>query len=108
MQGDPLAMVAYGIGIILLIKRLKLTDPDVTQPWYAYDAGALGTFNNMASYFNSLKHFGPGCGYYLKLWKITLIVQQNNLELGKKFGLRHGLKVCTGQRYLGSFIGDEN
>ena len=43
-QGDPLYMVAYGIGIILLIKRLKSTFPDVTHSWYAGDTGALGTF----------------------------------------------------------------
>ena len=41
-QGDPLDMVAYGIGILPLIKNLKAEFTDVTQPWYADDAGALG------------------------------------------------------------------
>ena len=43
-QGDPLDMFAYGIGILLLIKELKAEFSDLTQPWYADDAGALGKF----------------------------------------------------------------
>ena len=43
-QGGPLAMIAYGIGIITHIKNLKREIPDVTQPWYADDARALGMF----------------------------------------------------------------
>ena len=64
MQGDALAMVAYVIGVLPLIKRLKLAYPDVTQPWYANDAGELGTFDNMELYFNLLKRFVLGRGYY--------------------------------------------
>ena len=64
MQGDPLAMVAYGIGIILLIKRLKAAYTNVTQPWYTNNDGAPGMFNNTGLYFNTLKIFGPGCIYY--------------------------------------------
>ena len=33
IQGGPLAMVAYGIGALLIIKCLKSTYPDITQPW---------------------------------------------------------------------------
>ena len=36
-QGDPLAMIAYGIGILPLINNLKREIPDVTHPWYAED-----------------------------------------------------------------------
>ena len=47
MQGDPLAKVSYGIGILLLIKHLKVTHPDVMHPWYAAYAGALGVFDHL-------------------------------------------------------------
>ena len=43
-QGEPLAMFAYGVGIIPLNKLLKAEFPDITQPCYADDAGALGMF----------------------------------------------------------------
>ena len=42
-KGDPLAMIAHGIVIPPLIKNLKREIPDITQPWYADDAGALCT-----------------------------------------------------------------
>ena len=53
-------MVAYGIGILLLIKIMKVEFTDVTHPWRADDSGALVTFKNIELYFNSLKLFGPG------------------------------------------------
>ena len=60
MHRDPLVMVTYGIGILLLIKNLKAEFPGVNQPWYAENAGALGTFARVESYFNSLLRHGPG------------------------------------------------
>ena len=37
-----------------MIKRPEAEYPDITQPWYEDDAGALGTFNNIGLYFNLL------------------------------------------------------
>ena len=31
----------------------------------------------------------------------------DNLGLGELFGAHHGFKVCTGTRYLGSYIGND-
>ena len=64
MQGGPLSMVTYCILSILPIKRLKADYTDVTQPWYADDSSALGIFDNIGLYYNSLKRFFPGRGYY--------------------------------------------
>ena len=55
MQGDPLSMVAYGIGILPMIKQQKVSFTDVTQLWYSGYASALGMFANVELYFNSLK-----------------------------------------------------
>ena len=49
-QGDPLAIIDYGIYILPLIKNLKWVIPDVTKPWYADDAGALGKFAKLETY----------------------------------------------------------
>ena len=50
-QGGPLAMIAYSISIIPLVNNLKQEIHDVTQPWYDDDAGALGTFMRLETYF---------------------------------------------------------
>ena len=50
---------------------------------------------------------GPGRGYYTELSKSVLIVRPENLEAGKEFEAYHGFKVCTGARYLGGYIGDD-
>ena len=102
-------MVAHGIGILPSIKNLKAEFPDVTRPWYAGDAGALGMFARVEAYFHSLERHGPGRGYLPELSKSVLIVHPDNIEAGKLFGSRHGFKVCMGARYLcGSIKDDES
>ena len=91
-------MVAYGIGLPPLIKRLKLAHTDIAQPWYVDDTGALCTLDNIGLYFNSLKRYGLGHGYYPEPSKSVVIVHLDNLAAGKYFGLCHGFKVCTGAR----------
>ena len=103
-QGDPLAMIAYSIGILPLIKNLKREIPDVTQPWYTDDAGALGMFAIIDTSFNSLTRQGPGRIYYPEPSKSVLIIHLENLEAVKEFRERHVFKVCTGARYLGGYI----
>ena len=72
-------MFAYGILVLPIIKCLKSANHDVTQLWYADDYGALGTFDNMELYFNSLKHNGMERGYYPNPTKIILIVHTENI-----------------------------
>ena len=84
-QGDPLAMITYGISILPLIKNLKRAIPDVTQPWYADDAGALGKFVIIETYFDLMTRQGLGRGYHPEPSKRLLIVRLENLEAGKVF-----------------------
>ena len=63
MQGVPLSMVAYGIGVLTLIKQLKAPYPEFTWDWYADNAGSLGTYDNIELYFNSLRKIVPVHGY---------------------------------------------
>ena len=61
-QGDPLAMIAYGIGILPLIRYLRRYHPCVTQAWYADDAGAGGGFGDIMDHFRDLQLRGPAWG----------------------------------------------
>ena len=69
-QGEPLDTITYGIEGIPMIKRMKAAYTDITQPWYADGTSALGTFNNIGFYFNSLKLSGQGRGYLPNLQKL--------------------------------------
>ena len=60
-QGDPLAMITYGIGFLPLIRELWDAHPHVTQPWYTDDVGAgvnLGTSWNTSRTFMQGGHRG--------------------------------------------------
>ena len=83
-------MIVYKIVILPLIKNIKQEITDVTKPWYADDAGALGTFARIEIFFDLLTHQGPGRGYYPEPPKSVLIVRPYNLEAGKVFGACHG------------------
>ena len=100
-QGCPLSVVAYAIGVLLLIKLKKSVYPGVNHTWYVDNTGALGTYDKIELYFNFLNKSGLGCGQYPKPPKIVLIVHLHNIASRKDFGLRHGFKVCTGMCYLG-------
>ena len=106
-QGGPLAMIAYGIVILPLIKNPKREMPEVTQLYYAYDSGDLGIFARLETYFDLLTRQGPGRGYHPKPTKSVLIVCPENIEAGKFFGARHGFRVYRGVRYLVGYIRDD-
>ena len=107
LKGEHVKMIAYGIIILPLFKNTKQYIPDVTQPWYADDAGALGTFARLKKYFDSLTRQGLGRGYHPIPSKRVLIVRPENLQAGKLFRSRHGFKECTGARYLEGYIRDD-
>ena len=39
-QGEPLTMIAYGIGVLPLIRELQGAPPRVTHLWYTDDTGS--------------------------------------------------------------------
>ena len=51
-QGDPLAMILYGLGMLPLMLMLKAAVPSALQPWYADDAAIGGNFDEVMQVFN--------------------------------------------------------
>ncbi len=49
-QGDPLAIVLYGIVLVPLVKILQHTFPDIMQPWYADNSALMGRHGANAKY----------------------------------------------------------
>ena len=105
-QGDPLAMIAYGIGVLPLIRELQGAHPRVTQPWYADDAGAGGTFQQILEHFRDLQEWGPARGYYPEPTKSILVVAPGNVARAEEHFRGLGIRVVTGHRYLGGYILD--
>ena len=99
-------MIAYVIGVLPLIRELRNSHPLVTQPWYAGDAGAGGTFQQVQENFRDLQARGPARGYYPERTKSILVVALGNFARAEEHFRGLGIRVVTGHRYLGGFIGD--
>ena len=106
-QGDPLAMIVYGVGMLPLVEKLEEEIPDIVQPWYADDAGAAGDYENIAKYFELLVSEGPARGYFPEPTKSILVVQPENVERATAALSHLGFTICTGARYLSGHIGTD-
>ena len=106
-QGYPLAIIAYGIGVLPLIRDLWDAHPQVTQPWYDDDAGVGGYFEQILAHFRDLQVRGPPRGYLLDPTNNILVVAPWNMARAKEFFQGMGLKVVTGSLHLGVFVGDQ-
>jgi hypothetical protein len=108
-QGDPFAMIAYGVGMLPLVRKLKELNQLLTQSWYADDACAAGTFDRILSMFHDVSRIGPDYGYYPNASKSILVTHPDNMVAAHHFfNVTHrlGFKISTGHRFLGGFIGD--
>jgi len=61
--------------------------------------------NDLEKYFELLKDNGPSYGYTPQPHKCILVTSDRNLSSAKQKFERYGMKVVTGSRYLGGFIG---
>ena len=105
-QGDSLAMITYGIGVLPLIRDLWDAHPRVTQLWYADDLGAGGTFERILSHLWDLQARGVPRGSFLEPTKNILVVAPRNVARADEFFREMGMTLVTGTRYLGGLIGD--
>ena len=79
-QGYPLAMIAYGIGVLPLIREVWDAHPRVTQPCYADDAGAGGGRSSWCRRTSGIcRRGGPARGYYPEPTKSILVVAPGNV-----------------------------
>ena len=99
-------MIAYCIGVLPFIRELRNSHPRFTQPWYADDSGAIGTFQQILENFRDLQARGPARGYYLELTKIILVVALGNVARAEEHFWGIGIRVVAGHQYMGGYIGD--
>jgi hypothetical protein len=76
-QGDPLAMVMYGLALLPLIKEIRPGEGDrLVQSWYADDGQAVGRCGRLRKWWDELVALGPEYGYYPRPNKTVLVVKR--------------------------------
>ena len=100
-------MISYVIRVLPLIRELRGAHPRATQPYYTDDAGAGGEFTNILEHLRDLQARGLDRGYYPEPTKSILVVAPGNVSRAEEFFRGLGIRVVTGHRYLGGYIGDK-
>ena len=115
-QGDPLAMVMYGLALLPLIRAIRPNEGEGVQSWYADDGQAVGRFAMLRKWWDELVRLGPRYGYYPRAVKTVLVVKRasQRQEADEAFDGTGVRIVGTGDpgdvggaRDLGAAIGSE-
>uniref|UniRef100_A0A1X7SXG4 Reverse transcriptase domain-containing protein n=1 Tax=Amphimedon queenslandica TaxID=400682 RepID=A0A1X7SXG4_AMPQE len=104
VQGDPLSMFMYAVATLPLIRSLSDSSPCL-QLWYADDSSALGAFDSIKSWLDSLSTTGPLFGYHPEPRKSYLIVKEATFDHATALFEDYGVNVVTSRRFLGGVIG---
>ena len=64
-QSDPLSVVIYALGTTPLIIKVDKLVESATQCWFADDADAGGSLQNLYSWWKILAHEGSQFGYLI-------------------------------------------
>ena len=112
-QGDPLAMILYGLSLTPLIKKLQLENhttpiPTPLQPWFADDSAIISHPTQTAKFLSSLLKYGPSYGYFIQPEKSFHICPITEETEAKQIFTSHGINInyVRGHEYLGSFLGE--
>ena len=109
-QGDPLAMVMYGLALLPLIRKLNLdtsNSDDWVQSWYADDGQAVGKLRKLREWWDLLVQEGPKYGYYPQAAKTWLVVKPAMQAQAAEVFEGTGIKIAEegGKRDLGAAVG---
>lgn len=101
-------MIGFGLSSLYLIRDLGRRHLSEYQTWYADDAGIGGKFEDLKAYYASLVDRGRSWGYHPEASKSILVVSEGNEARAIKSFEGYEFKICTGTRYLGGFVGEED
>lgn len=104
-QGNPLAMILYGLALIPLVEQLQKAFPDVILPFYADDAGMSGQVSCIAAAMKLLDVLGPAQGYYPEASKIIFVAKPEDMAWSKEVLLEFNYKYTDRNQYIDEFIG---
>ena len=104
-QGDPLAMVLYGLTLLPLTEALQEAEPTVLQPWYPDDTAAIGWVLRIARFMKMLKFLGPHRGYFPEPAKSIIICKPEHRKAVETALAEFNFRYEEGHHYVGGFIG---
>ena len=106
-QGDPLAMILYGIDLIPLAEYIQAAVLSVLQIWYADSSAFAGKASGIKRCMEILIRMGPTHGYHLEPAKSISIGKPEHEARAKDILQEFNFQYTVGARYIGSFIGSE-
>ena len=83
-QGDPLAMAMCALAIKPLNDRLRNSEPNARQVWFADDVTAAGRLATLHKWWQLVTTIGPEFRYNPNASKTHLVVKPKLLEKPKK------------------------
>ena len=102
-QGDTLAMVIYGVGLLPLINFVSTSNR--VQKWYVDDGNAVGKIDDLVETLKQPKTPGPFFGYVTKR---HLITKSEYIPIAIEKFKDLDVEVVAGHRVLGSVIGSND
>ena len=77
---NPLGMAMYALAVNPLINKLLELLENTSQVWFADDATAASTCQQLCTWWDDLLGYGPSFGYYPKAYKTLLVVKEEYAE----------------------------
>ena len=103
-QGDPLSMAVYALSTLPLIS--KRSQPNLTQTWFADDAGGEASLQVLHQWWTALSEVGPRYGYYVNPPKTWVLVKEQFKDSAQELFGKYGIQITTqGRPLLGAPIG---
>ena len=104
-QRDPLAMLFYALSTLPLIRKLPCSN-SLQQAWYADDASASGTLNDIKKWWSALVKEGPNFWYFANPAKSWIVVKEDHKEEAARIFNGLNLNITSdGRPLLGAAIG---
>ena len=104
IQGNPLSVLIYAVGILPFIRSLHHPERRI-QIWYADDASAGAALDKLKEWLSELMKMGPSYGYFPRQKSVLVVSSKFLADAHRIFdGVRINIK--TSHRLLGGVVGD--
>ena len=109
IQGDPISMFLYGIGLLPLAEKLRAEHGTVACPFFADDLTLAGKSRDVAGAMKSVIKHGPSLGYFAAAAKSWVICAEWAEAAARDAMGAQDLTIqyTRGHRYVGGFVGSD-